>query len=61
MKELYNKFRNLPFSVKCSIIFLCIIIWASIIAFPFDTLMVLGIAGTVASFIRIITYLVEGK
>lgn len=61
MMQLVTKCKQLPFSLKCAIVFLCIIVMASAIAFPFDTFMLLAIIGTVVSFIRIITYMVEGK
>ena len=61
MKELYNKFLNLPFSVRCAILYIVLLVLASIVLFPFEVSALLFGLVTTASLIRIIAYLVEGR
>ena len=61
MKNLFEKFRALPLSVRAAIVFLTIIVIIAVLAVPHIAIPVLVIAGSVASLMRIFIYMVEER
>lgn len=61
MKNLYEKFRGLPLTVRVAAIFLSLVALVAVLAVPQIAIPVLLIAGTVASFMRIFIYIVDER
>lgn len=61
MKELFEKFRGLPLTVKMAIVFLTMVVLTAVIVEPAITLPFLLIVATVGSIMRILIYTVENK
>lgn len=61
MKNLYEKFRALPLTVRAAAIFLSLVVSVAVLIAPGIAIPVLLIAGTIGSFMRIFIYIVEER